>query len=105
MVHLPLLTSTEVLSRGKWNSGKKISVGTSSVAAVLHSSEKVNTALRRSKPDAVTLPTVAIGLGRTYASAARKPGVLPISAGVLDCLDDIDGVLSAFLRFSERMGD
>ena len=84
MVHLPLLTSTAVLSRGKWNSGRKISVGTASVAADLHSSDNVNMQFRRSKPEDITLPTVAMGVGRTYASAARKPGVLPISAGVLD---------------------
>lgn len=53
----------------------------------------------------MTLPTVVIGLGRTYASAARKPGVDPISAGVLDCFDDIDGVLSEFLSFSGMIGD
>jgi len=64
----------------------------------------VKTAFRRSKPDDVTLPTVAIGLGRTYASAARKPGVLPISAGVFDCLDDIEGALSVFLSISGTIG-
>ena len=65
MVHLPLLTSTAVLSRGKWNSGRNISVGASSVAAVLQSSKNAKVAFRRSKPDEMTLPTVAIGLGRT----------------------------------------
>ena len=94
-----------MLSRGKWNSGRKTSVGTSSVAAVLHSSEKVNVALRRSKPVEVTFPTVAIGLGRTYASAARKPGVLPISDGVYDLCDDMEGVESLFFKVSGITGD
>lgn len=80
-------------------------MGTSSVAGSLQSSENVKVALRRSKPDETTLPTVAIGLGLTYASAARKPGVLPISAGVLDFWDEIDGVASLFLRFSGRTGE
>ena len=105
MVHFPLLTLTAVLSRGKWNSGRKTSVGTSSVAGSLQSSVKVNTALRRSKPDEVTLPTVAIGVGLTYASAARNPGVLPISEGVLDLSDVMDGVASCFLSVSGKMGD
>lgn len=80
-------------------------MGTSSVAAVLHSSEKVNVALRRSKPEEVTFPTVAIGLGRTYASAARKPGVLPISDGVFDFCDEMEGVESLFFRVSGMTGD
>ena len=80
-------------------------MGTFSVAAVLHSSEKVNVALRRSKPEEVTFPTVAIGLGRTYASAARKPGVLPISDGVFDFCDEIEGVESLFFRVSGITGD
>ena len=80
-------------------------MGTSSVAAVLHSSEKVNVALRRSKPEEVTCPTVVIGLGRTYASAARKPGVLPISDGVFDTCDEMEGVVSVFFKFSGLTGD
>lgn len=80
-------------------------MGTSSVAAVLHSSEKVKVALRRSKPEEVTLPTVAIGLGRTYASAARKPGVLLISAGVFDFCDEMEGVESLFFKVSGMTGD
>ena len=80
-------------------------MGTSSVAADLHSSEKVNVALRRSKPEEVTFPTVAMGLGRTYASAARKPGVLPISDGVFDLRDEIEGVKSLFFRVSGMTGD
>ena len=50
IVHLPLLTCTSVSSRGKWNSGKNISVGSSSVAFVLLSRMRVKTALRRSNP-------------------------------------------------------
>ncbi len=80
-------------------------MGASCVAGSVHSSEKVKTALRRSKPDAVTLPTVAMGLGRTYASAARKPGVLPISAGVLDFRDEMDGEASLRFRVSGRTGE
>ncbi len=74
-------------------------MGTSSVAAVSQSNVNVKTALRRSKPEDVTLPTVAMGEGRTKASAARKPGVLPISAGVSDLRsEDIEGVLRVAFR-------
>lgn len=75
------------------------------MAGCLQSSENVKIAFRRSKPDEVTLPTVAIGLGLTYASAARKPGVLPISAGVPDFRDEIDGVASLLFRVSGRTGE
>ena len=61
-------------------------------------------ALRRSKPEDVTFPTVAMGLGRTYASAARNPGVLPISEGVFDFCDVIEGVESLFFRVSGVTG-
>src|SRR2546429_5520655 len=37
-------------------------------------------------------PTTAIGLGLTKASAARKPGLVDSSAGVLDGCEVIDGV-------------
>ena len=80
-------------------------MGTPSEAAVLELSEKVNVALRRSKPEEVTFPTVAIGLGRTYASAARKPGVLPISDGVFDLCDEMEGVESLVFRVSGMTGD
>lgn len=80
-------------------------MGTSSVAAVLHSSEKVNVALRRSKPEEVTFPTVVIGLGRTYASAARKPDVLPISDGVFDFCSEMEGVESLVFKVSGMTGD
>ena len=50
-------------------------------------------------------PTVAIGLGRMYASAARKPGLLPKSAGVPDLPDDIEGVERVVFRFVGLMGD
>lgn len=79
-------------------------MGASSVAAVSHSSENVNIALRRSKPEEVTFPTVAIGLGRTYASAARKPGVLPISDGVFDLCDVMEGVESLSFKVSGMTG-
>ena len=62
-------------------------------------------ALRRSKPYEVTFPTVAIGLGRTYASAARKPGLLPRSGGVPDLSEDIDGVERVVLRFVGLTGE
>lgn len=80
-------------------------MGTSPVAPVLHSSENVNVALRRSKPEEMTFPTVATGLGRTYASAARKPGVLTISDGVFDFCDEMEGVESLFLKVSGITGD
>ena len=79
-------------------------MGVCSVAAVLHSSENVNIALRRSKPEDVTFPTVAMGLGRTYASAARKPGVLAISDGVFDFCDVMEGVESLFFKVSGMTG-
>lgn len=45
------------------------------------------------------MPTVATGEGLTYASAARNPGVLEISAGAPLSREDIDGVLVFALRF------
>ena len=53
----------------------------------------------------MTSPTVAMGLGRTYASAARKPGLLPKSAGVPNLPDDMDGVDRVVLRFVGLTGD
>lgn len=81
-----------VSSRGKWNSGRNISVGAASVAADEHCSASVKVALRRSKPNELMVPTVAIGLGRTYASAARKPGLLVSSSGVLEGCVEMEGV-------------
>ena len=75
------------------------------MAAVLHLREKVKIAFRRSKPEDVTFPTVAIGLGRTYASAARKPGVLPISDGVFDFCNGMEGVESLCFKVSGTTGD
>jgi hypothetical protein len=43
-------------------------------------------------------PTVAIGLGLTKASAARKPGLADSSAGVTDGFEEIDGVDRLCLR-------
>lgn len=80
-------------------------MGTSSVAAVWHSSANVKVALRRSKPYEVTVPMVAIGLGRTYASAARKPDALRRSAGVFEVCEEIEGVERVFLRLVGETGD
>jgi hypothetical protein len=44
-------------------------------------------------------PTVAIGDGRTYASAARNPGALVSSGGASDAFEDMEGVLSLSLIF------
>ena len=41
---------------------------------------------------------MVIGLGRTYASAARNPGLAPRSAGVVDRAEEIEGVESVVLR-------
>ena len=48
---------------------------------------------------------MAIGLGRTYASAARNPGVELSSAEVVDLPELIEGVVRVFLRFFWLMGD
>jgi hypothetical protein len=58
----------------------------------------VNMQLRRSNPWLRTLPTVAIGDGRTYASAARNPGALVSSGGPSVALEEIDGVFSLTFR-------
>lgn len=42
---------------------------------------------------------VAIGEGRTYASAALNPGAFVSSGGVSEILEDIDGVVNLFLMF------
>lgn len=44
-------------------------------------------------------PTLAIGDGRTYASAARKPGEFVNSGGLSVCCEDIEGVFSFDFRF------
>lgn len=44
-------------------------------------------------------PTVAIGEGRTYASAARKPGAFVSSGGTSVGLDKMEGVLSLSFMF------
>lgn len=46
------------------------------------------------------LPTVTIGDGRTYASAARKPGAFVSSGGdwPAENFEDIEGVLNRLLR-------
>ena len=43
-------------------------------------------------------PTVAMGEGRTYASAARNPGVF-VNSGASVSLDDIEGVFKEAFRF------
>lgn len=48
---------------------------------------------------------VAIGLGRTYASAARKPDALDRSAGVFEVCEEIEGVERVFLRLVGETGD
>ena len=82
------------------------------------SRENVNVQLRKSKPYLVTLPLVAMGDGRTKASAARYPGVDEISADDLEGAEDIEGVLRVSLmvvgatgvwgvaeRLSEKAGE
>lgn len=49
-------------------------MGVSSLVGLAASRTNVNTQFLRSKPKLETLPCVAIGVGRTYASAARNPG-------------------------------
>lgn len=64
MVHLPLLTLISISSRGKWYCGRNISVGKVSFSAELvvskdsQISERVNVALRRSKPVDCRVPAV-----------------------------------------------
>ena len=53
----------------------------------------------------MTLPTVAIGLGRTYASAARKPGFEPRSAGVFERTEEIDGVERVVFKLEGLIAD
>ena len=53
----------------------------------------------------MTLPAVAIGLGRTYASAARNPGFEPRSAGVVERAEVIEGVESVVFRLEGLMED
>lgn len=105
MVHLPLLTWTALSSRGKWNSGRKISVGAPSGAAESQVSDRLKVALRRSKPCDFTVPAVAKGLGRTYASAARKPGSLARSAGVFEGSGEMGGVERAFFMLEGETDD
>lgn len=76
-----------------------------SVAPDSHSNANVNLALRKSNPNATTFPMVAIGLGRTYASAARNPVAFDRSAGVLESCDEIDGVDRIFFRLLGATGD
>ncbi len=97
--HLPLLTLTRVSSRGKWNSGRNISVGANSVAEESQTRKRVKVALRMSKAYDFRLPVVNIGLGLTYASAARKPGLALGSAGIFEGSGLIGGVDRALFKF------
>lgn len=58
----------------------------------------VNVTFRRSKPYLTTSPTVAMGEGRMYASAARKPPLELDLEGVEEGFGVIVGVFNAPLR-------
>lgn len=94
MVHFPPETSTSHRSLGKWNSGRNISVGLSSAPALCACSRNVKMQFLRSNPWFRILPTVEIGDGRTYASAARNPGEFVSSGGLSVTSDEIEGVFN-----------
>lgn len=73
----------------------------------LHTSVRVKVALRRSNPYDLRLPTVATGLGRTYASAARSPGLAVVrSDGEWQGSDDeMEGVRKDLLMFEGETRD
>jgi len=59
----------------------------------------VKTQLRRSNPWLRIFPTVATVDGRTYASAARKPGVFVSSGANSVTWEEMEGVFKLACRF------
>lgn len=72
--------------------------GASSGVAVSADNDSVKRQFRRSNPYSLMVPLVRIGLGRTNASAARKPG-LSVSSDAGCDTGVIDGCGIALFRF------